>query len=195
MSDRIRLIAGLGNPGPEYENTRHNAGAMLIEKLARSEGIRLSPDKKFHGLSGKGMVGGQECWLLIPTTFMNLSGQAVQALAGFYRITPEEILVIHDELDLPVGQARFKTGGGHGGQNGLRDIIAKFGNNKNFHRLRIGIGHPGDKSKVTGHVLGRPSQAEKKAMEAAMDEALRVLPDAISGDMAKAMNRLHSFKG
>ena len=195
MSDRIRLIAGLGNPGAEYEHTRHNAGAWLVEELARSEGIRLSPDKKFHGFSGKGMIGGQECWLLIPTTFMNLSGQAVQALASFYKLKPEEILVVHDELDLPAGQARFKTGGGHGGQNGLRDIIAKLGNNRNFHRLRIGIGHPGDKNKVTGHVLGRPGKNEKSAMEAAIDEALRAVPDAVAGDMAKAMNRLHSFKG
>ena len=195
MSDKIRLIAGLGNPGAKYENPRHNAGAWLVEDLARSEGIRLNPDKKFHGLSGKGFIGGQECWLLIPTTFMNLSGQAVQALANFYKIKPEEILIVHDELDMPPGQARFKTGGGHGGQNGLRDIIAKLGNNKNFHRLRIGIGHPGDKSKVTGHVLGRPTATEKSAIDAAINEALHVLPDAIAGDMARAMNRLHSFKG
>ncbi|MDK2777227.1 MAG: aminoacyl-tRNA hydrolase [Pseudomonadota bacterium] len=195
MSNTIQLIVGLGNPGAEYENTRHNAGAWLVERLARSEGIRLNPDKKFHGYAGKGRINGNECWLLIPTTFMNLSGQAVQALANFYKLTPEQILVVHDELDLPAGQARFKTGGGHGGQNGLRDIIARLGNNKNFHRLRIGIGHPGDKSRVTGHVLGKPSQAEQKAMDDAIDEALRVLPDAVSGDMARAMNRLHSFKG
>ncbi len=195
MSNTIQLIVGLGNPGAEYENTRHNAGAWLVERLARSEGIRLNPDKKFHGYAGKGRIHGNECWLLIPTTFMNLSGQAVQALANFYKLTPEQILVVHDELDLPAGQARFKTGGGHGGQNGLRDIIARLGNNKNFHRLRIGIGHPGDKSRVTGHVLGKPSQAEQKTMDDAIDEALRVLPDAISGDMARAMNRLHSFKG
>lgn len=195
MSNTIQLIVGLGNPGAEYENTRHNAGAWLVERLARSEGIRLNPDKKFHGYAGKGRINGNECWLLIPTTFMNLSGQAVQALANFYKLTPEQILVVHDELDLPAGQARFKTGGGHGGQNGLRDIIARLGNNKNFHRLRIGIGHPGDKSRVTGHVLGKPSLAEQKAMDDAIDEALRVLPDAISGDMARAMNRLHSFKG
>ena len=195
MNNSIQLIVGLGNPGAEYENTRHNAGARLVERLARSEGIRLAPDKKFHGYAGKGLIGGQECWLLIPTTYMNLSGQAVQALAAFYKLTPAQILIVHDELDLPAGQARFKTGGGHGGQNGLRDIIARLGNNRDFHRLRIGIGHPGDKSKVTGHVLGRPSQAEQKAMDEAIDEAMRVLPDAIRGDMAKAMNRLHSFKG
>lgn len=195
MTNSIQLIVGLGNPGAEYENTRHNAGAWLVERLARSEGVRLAPEKKFHGYAGKARIKGQDCWLLIPTTFMNLSGQAVQALATFYRINPESILVVHDELDLPAGQARFKTGGGHGGQNGLRDIISKLGNNPNFHRLRIGIGHPGDKSRVTGHVLGKPSQAEQKAIDEAIEEALRVLPDAASGDMAKAMNRLHSFKG
>lgn len=195
MSNSIQLIVGLGNPGAEYENTRHNAGAWLVERLARSEGVRMSPEKKFHGHVGKARIKGEDCWLLIPATFMNLSGQAVQALASFYRIAPESILVVHDELDMPAGQARFKTGGGHGGQNGLRDIISKLGNNPNFHRLRIGIGHPGDKSKVTGHVLGKPSQTEQKAIDDAIDEALRVLPDAVSGDMAKAMNRLHSFKG
>ncbi|MCA6063599.1 aminoacyl-tRNA hydrolase [Thalassolituus marinus] len=195
MSDAIQLIVGLGNPGAEYENTRHNAGAWLVERLARSEGVRLSPEKKFHGYAGRARISGNECWLLIPTTFMNLSGQAVQALANFYKIKPEQILVVHDELDLPAGQARFKFGGGHGGQNGLRDIISKLGNNNNFHRLRVGIGHPGDKSKVTGHVLGKPSSNEQTAIDSSIDEALRVLADAVSGDMAKAMNRLHSFKG
>lgn len=195
MSDSIQLIVGLGNPGAEYQHTRHNAGAWLVEALARQEGIQLLPERKFHGLYGKGRIGGQDCWLLIPTTFMNLSGNAVQALANFYKLTPAQILVVHDELDLPAGQAKFKFGGGHGGQNGLRDIISKLGNNQNFHRLRIGIGHPGDKSKVTGHVLGKPSQAELKAMNDVIDEALSVLPQAVGGDLAKAMNRLHSFKG
>lgn len=195
MSDSIQLIVGLGNPGAEYQHTRHNAGAWLVEKLARQEGIQLLPERKFHGLYGKGRIGGQDCWLLIPTTFMNLSGNAVQALTNFYKLAPAQILVVHDELDLPAGQAKFKFGGGHGGQNGLRDIISKLGNNQNFHRLRIGIGHPGDKSKVTGHVLGKPSQAELKAMQDVIDEALCVLPQALGGDLAKAMNRLHSFKG
>src|SRR5690554_808199 len=123
MSAPIRLIVGLGNPGAEYEQTRHNAGAWLVSRLARAENISLSPDRKFFGLAGRGRIGGEDCWLLLPTTFMNLSGQAVAALANFYKIKPEEILVVHDELDLPAGVARFKTGGGHGGQNGLRDII------------------------------------------------------------------------
>ncbi|HBS42411.1 MAG TPA: aminoacyl-tRNA hydrolase [Oceanospirillales bacterium] len=195
MTDAIRLIAGLGNPGAEYEHTRHNAGFWVVEQLAKREGISLSPDKKFHGLTGKGRIGGQEVHLLLPMTFMNKSGLSVGALASFYRITPAEILVVHDELDLPPGTARFKTGGGHGGQNGLRDIISSLGNNKDFHRLRIGIGHPGDKNRVTGHVLGRASKAEQQSIDAVIDEALYVLPDAIRGDMAKAMNRLHSFKG
>lgn len=195
MADPIRLIAGLGNPGAEYEQTRHNAGFWVVEQLAEREGISLSADKKFHGLTGKGRIGGQEVHLLLPMTFMNKSGLSVGALASFYRITPAEILVVHDELDLPPGTARFKTGGGHGGQNGLRDIISSLGNNKDFHRLRIGIGHPGDKNRVTGHVLGRASKAEQQSIDAVIDEALYVLPDAIRGDMAKAMNRLHSFKG
>jgi PTH1 family peptidyl-tRNA hydrolase len=195
MADPIRLIVGLGNPGAEYEQTRHNAGAWLVERLARQEGISLSPDKKFFGLSGKGRIDGQECFLLLPTTFMNRSGQSVAALANFYKIKPNEILVAHDELDMPAGVAKFKIGGGHGGQNGLRDIIAQLGNQKDFHRLRVGIGHPGDKSLVTGHVLGRASKAEQQSIDHVIDEAICVLPDAISGDLAKAMNRLHSFKG
>lgn len=195
MADPIRLIVGLGNPGAEYEQTRHNAGSWLVERLARQEGISLSPDKKFFGLSGKGRIAGQECFLLLPTTFMNRSGQSVAALANFYKIKPNEILVAHDELDMPAGVAKFKIGGGHGGQNGLRDIIAQLGNQKDFHRLRVGIGHPGDKSLVTGHVLGRASKAEQQSIDHVIDEAICVLPDAISGDLAKAMNRLHSFKG
>ena len=195
MADPIRLIAGLGNPGAEYEQTRHNAGFWVVEQLAKREGISLSADKKFHGLTGKGRIGGHECHLLLPMTFMNKSGLSVAALASFYRISPAEILVVHDELDLPPGTSRFKTGGGHGGQNGLRDIISALGNNKDFHRLRIGIGHPGDKNRVTGHVLGRASKAEQQSIDAVIDEALHVLPDAIGGDMAKAMNRLHSYKG
>lgn len=195
MTDPIRLIVGLGNPGAEYEQTRHNAGAWLVERLARQEGISLSPDKKFFGLSGKGRISGQECFLLLPTTFMNRSGQAVAALANFYKIKPNEILVAHDELDMPAGVAKFKTGGGHGGQNGLRDIISQLGNQRDFHRLRVGISHPGDKSLVTGHVLGRASKAEQQSIDSVIDEAICVLPDAIAGDMSKAMNRLHSFKG
>ncbi len=195
MAEPIELIVGLGNPGSEYEHTRHNAGFWFVDQLAQQHGIRLSPDKKYSGLTGKGSINGHACWLLKPTTFMNRSGVSVQALANFYKLSPAQILVIHDELDLPTGVARYKRGGGHGGQNGLRDIISQLGNNKDFHRLRIGIAHPGDKSLVTGHVLGRPKKSELESMHSAIDEAIRTLPDALSGDMAKAMNRLHSFKG
>lgn len=194
MSQSIKLIVGLGNPGAEYENTRHNAGFWFIYQVSRQENIPLSPDKKFFGLVGKGQINGQTCWLLTPTTFMNKSGQAVAALANFYKIKPNEILVVHDELDMPPGVAKFKTGGGHGGQNGLRDIIAQLGNQNGFHRLRVGIGHPGDKSRVTGHVLGKASLSEQKQIDSVIDEAVRVLPMAISGELPKAMNQLHSFK-
>lgn len=194
MSD-IQLIVGLGNPGSEYENTRHNAGAWLVERLAETYRIPLSADKKFFGKAGKGMIEGKTVWLLLPTTFMNASGKSVQALANFYKLSPEQILVAHDELDMPTGVAKFKQGGGHGGQNGLRDIIGKLGNNKNFHRLRIGIDHPGDKNKVTGHVLGKASKSEQQAIDNAIDEAIRVIPMALAGDLPKAMNRLHSYKG
>lgn len=194
MKDNIRLIVGLGNPGSEYEDTRHNAGAWLLEELARYYNVQLKPEKKFHGLAGKANIKGQEVWLLFPTTFMNKSGQAVQALANFYKIPVNEILVAHDELDLPVGVAKFKHSGGHGGQNGLRDIIAKMGNSKDFYRLRIGIGHPGDKNKVTGHVLGKPNKADKDKLNAVIDEALREIDSVVTGDWPGAMNRLHSFK-
>lgn len=194
MKDTIRLIVGLGNPGSEYEHTRHNAGAWLLFELARYYNVQLKPDKKFHGLAGKAIIKGQEVWLVFPTTFMNLSGQAVQALANFYKIPVNEILVAHDELDLPVGTAKFKLGGGHGGQNGLRDIISKMGNDKNFYRLRIGIGHPGDKSKVTGHVLGKPNKDDQQKILATIDEAVREIDSVVIGDWPGAMNRLHTFK-
>ena len=195
MSDQIKLIVGLGNPGSEYESTRHNAGFWFVHRLAQQENIKLTPEKKFFGLAGKGKIASQDIWLLMPTTYMNNSGQAVAALANFYKIAPSEILVVHDELDMPPGIAKFKIGGGHGGPNGLRDIITKLGNQNGFHRLRIGLGHPGDKSRVTGHVLGKPSKTESKNIDTLIDEAIRVLPLAVSGDMPKAMNQLHSFKG
>lgn len=192
MSNTIKLIVGLNNPGAEYQGTRHNAGAWAVAELADKMGIRLTPEKKYYGLAGRGSINGQEVWILLPTTFMNLSGQAVAALANFFKIKPEEILVAHDELDLPAGVAKFKTGGGHGGQNGLRDIISKMGNNQGFHRLRIGIGHPGDKSRVTAHVLGRPSPNEYKLMEEAVYKAVAVLPDFITGNRDKATKELHT---
>jgi len=183
----IKLIVGLGNPGSEYRGTRHNAGADFVEELARQCSTSLQGESKFFGLAGRVTLSGHDLRLLIPTTFMNRSGKAVAAMAGFFKIAPEEILVAHDELDIPPGTARFKQGGGHGGHNGLRDIVPALGNNKDFYRLRIGIGHPGHASKVTGYVLGAPSQVDRTRMDACIDEAI------LNGDGTKAMTRLHSF--
>ena len=190
----VQLIVGLGNPGREYEDTRHNAGVWFIEELARASGASLQPEKKFHGLTARINLAGQDVRLLYPTTFMNLSGQAVAAMAGFYRIPPENILVAHDELDIPTGTARLKQGGGHGGHNGLRDIISKLGNNKNFLRLRIGIDHPGDSNKVVGYVLNKPTRQEDLQIRSAIDEAARVLPGIVDGEWQKAVQQLHTFK-
>ncbi|WP_432470952.1 aminoacyl-tRNA hydrolase [Amphritea sp. HPY] len=194
MKDRIQLIVGLGNPGQQYEQTRHNAGAEFVEQLAARHLTPLKADSKYHGLYGKISLNGQPVHLLIPTTFMNISGQSVASLANFYKIPAESILVAHDELDLPPGVARFKQGGGHGGHNGLRDIISRMGNNKNFYRLRLGIGHPGSANQVSGFVLKKAPASERDMTLAATDEALRVLDQAISGDWLKAMNTLHTFK-
>lgn len=187
------MIVGLGNPGSEYRGTRHNAGADFIDELARQNNSSLQPESKFSGLAGRINIAGNDLRLLIPTTFMNRSGQAVAAMANFYKISAEDILVAHDELDIPAGTARFKRGGGHGGHNGLRDIVPSLGNNKNFYRLRIGIGHPGHASKVTGYVLGAPSQVDRGRIDATIDEAIAALPLLLAGDEGKAMTHLHSF--
>ncbi|GAA0622815.1 aminoacyl-tRNA hydrolase [Halomonas beimenensis] len=190
---QVKAIIGLANPGTEYEATRHNAGAWLLEALARDSGTELRPDKKFLGRYARIRLGDQDLHLLEPTTFMNRSGGAVAALVQFFKLAPGELLVAHDELDLPPGTARYKTGGGHGGHNGLRDIIRALGNDKSFHRLRIGIGHPGDARLVTNYVLGRPGKADRTAIDAAIDECLATLPQAVAGDWTRAMQRLHSF--
>lgn len=190
---QVRAIIGLGNPGADYEATRHNAGAWLVEAVARRAGGELRADRKFLGLHARVQFEGRDLHLLNPTTFMNRSGGAVAALCQFFKLAPDELLVAHDELDLPPGSARYKTGGGHGGHNGLRDIISALGNERGFHRLRLGIGHPGDSRQVTNYVLGRPGKAEHIAIEAAIDECLATLPDALDGEWARAMNRLHSF--
>ena len=190
----IKLIVGLGNPGREYEDTRHNAGALFVEELCRQQGASLTADSKFFGLTARINLDGNDIRVVIPTTFMNRSGQSVAALCNFYKIAVNEILVAHDEMDINIGTARFKQGGGHGGHNGLRDIISSCGNNKDFHRLRIGIGHPGSADKVTGYVLSKAPAADHQKMLDAIDEAIRALPDAINGDWAKAMNYLHTFK-
>jgi len=194
VNNPIKLIVGLGNPGPEYSQTRHNAGAWYVTELAHRHGGSLREEAKYYGLTGRIQLLGKEVRLLIPTTFMNLSGKSVAALAGFFQIPPEAILVAHDELDLPPGVARFKQGGGHGGHNGLKDIISKLGNNKEFHRLRLGIGHPGDRNKVVGFVLNKAPQSEQQLIDAAIDEAVRCTDLLFEQDMIKAMNRLHTFK-
>lgn len=190
----IQLIVGLGNPGPEYDQTRHNAGALFVERLADRERVSLSLDKKYFGLVGKFSHQGRDVRLLIPTTFMNRSGQSVAALANFFRITPDAILVAHDELDMPPGVAKLKQGGGHGGHNGLRDIIAQLGNQNNFHRLRLGIGHPGHSSMVSNFVLGRAPRSEQDLLDTSIDFALGVLPEMLAGEWTKAMHKLHSQK-
>ncbi len=194
VTSEIKLIVGLGNPGPEYAKTRHNAGAWYVEQLARWHNVSLREEPKFFGHTARILVEGLDVRLLIPNTYMNLSGKAVAALARFYQIEPEAMLVAHDELDLPPGIAKFKQGGGHGGHNGLKDIIAKMGNNNNFFRLRLGIGHPGSKEQVAGFVLTKAPSSEQSLIDAALDESLRATDILFKQDMTKAMNRLHSFK-
>nr|WP_276613521.1 aminoacyl-tRNA hydrolase [Escherichia fergusonii] len=188
------MIVGLANPGAEYAATRHNAGAWYVDFLAERLRAPLREEPKFFGYTSRINLEGEDVRLLVPTTFMNLSGKAVAAMTSFYRINPDEILVAHDELDLPPGVAKFKLGGGHGGHNGLKDIISKLGNNPNFHRLRIGIGHPGDKNKVVGFVLGKPPVTEQKLIDEAIDEAARCTEVWFKEGLAKATSRLHTFK-
>ena len=190
----IKLIVGLGNPGDKYADTRHNAGEWLIARLARRFNVTLNAENKFFGNVGKTLMNGKEICFLVPTTFMNLSGKAVGALANFYRIKPEEILVLHDELDLPPGSVKLKLGGGHGGHNGLKDIVAALGNNNNFYRLRIGIGHPGHRDLVAGYVLNKPAPSEREALEKALDEAVNCMELLFKDGIVKATNRLNSFK-
>ena len=194
MTSTVKLIVGLGNPGSQYDRTRHNAGAEFVEQLAQRNGCTLQPEKRYHGLYGKTRIDGHDLHLLVPTTFMNLSGQSVQSLASYFKIPVDSILVAHDELDLPPGAARLKQGGGHGGHNGLRDIIEKFGGDKNFLRLRVGIGHPGNAKLVHNFVLGRAPSSERDLTQACLDEMFGTLPTLLTDGLGKAMNRLHSFK-
>ncbi|MFZ1873421.1 aminoacyl-tRNA hydrolase [Serratia sp. D1N4] len=190
----IKLIVGLANPGAEYAQTRHNAGAWYVDLLAQRHNQPLKEESKFFGYTARLNLAGNDVRLLVPTTFMNLSGKAVAAIATFYRIQPEEILVAHDELDLPPGVAKLKLGGSNGGHNGLKDIQSKLGNTPNFYRLRIGIGHPGDRNKVVGFVLGKPPATEQTLIDDAIDESLRCTEILLQEGMTKAMNRLHAFK-
>lgn len=194
MTANLKLIVGLANPGPEYQHTRHNAGAWLVEALARRFHTSLSPDIKFFGVSARLPAPYSDTRLLIPSTYMNRSGKAVGALANFYKLTPDDILVVHDELDLPPGVAKYKTGGGHGGHNGLKDIIAALGNDNSFHRLRIGIGHPGHKDQVTGFVLGKAPQSEQALIDSIIDDAARSIEIVLRDGYPAAKQYLHSIK-
>lgn len=185
------LIAGLGNPGPQYEQTRHNVGFWWLDQLAHELGSTFSVEHKYHGQLAQCQSSDHKLFLLKPLVFMNRSGQSVAALANFYKIPLTNILVVHDELDLSAGTARLKKGGGHGGHNGLRDIIAQLGG-KDFLRCRLGIAHPGDSRQVSDYVLSKPSQADRQLILSAIDDSLRVLPDVLSGDLEKAMHWLHS---
>ncbi len=188
----IKLFVGLGNPGAEYEATRHNAGFWWIDALARDLKVTLVPDRSYHGLVARTNVGGQTVWLLEPQTFMNLSGKSVAALARFFKIQPDEILVVHDELDVVPGQAKLKFGGSHAGHNGLRDIHAQLG--PDYWRLRIGIGHPGVKAEVINWVLKKPLAEQRTAIEECIDRTLKAAPALIEGEMEKATRLIHTSK-
>ncbi|MDZ3823796.1 MAG: aminoacyl-tRNA hydrolase [Pseudoxanthomonas sp.] len=189
----LRLIVGLGNPGAEYARTRHNAGAWFLDALAERHGVRLGRDARLQAELGKAVIAGQPVWLARPTTFMNHSGRALVALLNYYKIPPEQALVAHDELDLPAGTVRLKFDGGHGGQNGLRDILGQLGHGR-FHRLRVGIGHPGHKDKVTPWVLGRPGADDEAAIRGAIEEAVQATPVLVEGGFERAMKDLHTSR-
>lgn len=193
MSTRIKLLVGLANPGPDYTQTRHNAGHWYINQLAVQENIQLKAESKFYGLTGRIQISDNDIRLLVPTTFMNLSGKAVVAIANFYRINPDEILVAHDDLDLPPGSAKFKLGGGHAGHNGLKDIINKLGNNNNFYRLRIGIGRPQSRNNVSDYVLEKPPKPTLDLIDQSINEAVRCTAILTQDSLQKAMNCLHCF--
>ena len=189
----IKLFVGLGNPGPEYEDTRHNAGFWWIDALARELKVNLVPERSYWGLMARTSIHGQSVWLLEPQTFMNLSGKSVGTLARFFKIQPEEILVVHDELDFEPGVVKLKLGGSHGGHNGLRDIHAQLGS-PNYWRLRVGIGHPGHKGEVASWVLKKPAPDQLKLIEDAITHSLKAWPDMVAGQMDKATLAIHTTK-
>ena len=190
MPSAFKLIVGLGNPGPEHSETRHNAGFWFVDSLAENYSLSFRSESKFNAEICRIQTAEIDCWLCKPMTFMNRSGFSVQAMSSFYKISVDEILVAHDELDLDPGVARLKKAGGHGGHNGLRDIIAQMGD-KSFTRLRLGIGHPGSQDKVSPYVLGRPAQEDRQLIEIAIKESVDVMPLVLAGNEQKAMNGLH----
>jgi len=191
LTANLRLIVGLGNPGADYVDTRHNAGFWLIDEIAAEQGLSFRFEKRFNADECKFKAHGRDVFLLKPQTFMNRSGQAVAALARYYKIAPGEILVIHDELDLSPGTNRIKQAGGHGGHNGLRDIVNHLGS-RDFFRIRVGIGHPGDSKQVINYVLHKPSSADLTEIENASRDTLAVMPQLLEGRIDKAMQALHT---
>lgn len=189
----IKLFVGLGNPGPEYEATRHNAGFWWVDALARDLKVSLNAERSYHGLAARANVHGQPVWLLEPQTFMNLSGKSVSALARFFKIEPQEILVVHDELDVVPGQVKLKFGGSHAGHNGLRDIHAQLGT-ADYWRLRVGIGHPGVKAEVVNWVLKKPLKEQREAIDDAIVRTLHAVPALLAGEMEKATLQIHTSK-
>jgi PTH1 family peptidyl-tRNA hydrolase len=187
----IRLVVGLGNPGKEYERTRHNAGFWLVERFASQSGVALRKDGKYQALVGR--IGSNGAWLVLPQSFMNASGRAVQMLAGFFKIPAAEILVIHDELDFEPGTAKIKQGGGIAGHNGLKDISQRIGSH-DYWRLRLGIGHPGERGAVSDYVLGKPSAEDRAEIDEAIGRSIEILPLCLSGDLQGAMQKLHSVE-
>jgi PTH1 family peptidyl-tRNA hydrolase len=188
----LKLIVGLGNPGPQYDSNRHNAGVIFLHHLCKSYSGSLRGESKFFGEFGTITIAGQDIKLLFPTTFMNHSGKSVAALCHFFKIDVENMLVAYDEIDFDVGVTKFKEGGGHGGHNGIRDIINALGGQRDFYRLRIGVGHPGHKSMVSNHVLGNPSRSEADVIMSNIEDAIRVMPQAVMGEWEEAMRLLHS---
>jgi PTH1 family peptidyl-tRNA hydrolase len=189
--DKVRLIVGLGNPGAQYAATRHNAGAWWIDQFAEQHHIPLHLDRKFRGFVGEWVHDHQKCFLLKPTTYMNESGLAVSVFSQFYKINPNEILVAHDEMDFEPGDVRLKQGGGHGGHNGLRDIISHL-HTQDYYRLRLGIGRAKHRDQVTDYVLGNPSRDDRDKIFKAIDESIAVIPDLLSGKIQQAFHQLHS---
>jgi peptidyl-tRNA hydrolase, PTH1 family len=187
----IRLLVGLGNPGPEYEATRHNAGFWWLDAVARKLGVTLLPQRTYFGLAAKASTLHGVVWLLQPMTYMNLSGKSVAALARFYKIEPQEILVAHDELDLMPGQVKIKCGGGHAGHNGLRDMHAQLGS-ADYWRLRLGIGHPGVKAEVVDYVLRKPTAEHRELIEQTIDRSVDALDLLLAGEMERAMMKVHA---
>jgi PTH1 family peptidyl-tRNA hydrolase len=186
----LQLVVGLGNPGAEHEDTRHNAGFWFVDELARRHDLRLKPERRYTAEAGRGEIAGLPLWFLKPMGYMNRSGQSVRAFCDYLQLPPDQVLVVHDELDLPPGVARLKRGGSAGGHNGMKDVIAHLG--EDFWRLRIGIGHPGHREQVIGYVLERPGAVEERLMREAIELAVAEFPRLLTEGAEKMMNRLHT---